>query len=184
MIGVVTLKIMIIGSPGSGKSTYSRAISQRLTYPIFHLDYYWHQSDYSEAARLQLNRQQNKFMQEHDHCIIDGNYSSTMPDRMKQADLIIWLQVSRMTAIKRVIQRSLRQKWWHQSRIDMAENFSEHFDREYWQFLKFVWDYPRRNNQLIKANYQKYAANKALVILKNKSEKEQFLQDLMKLAKS
>lgn len=184
MIGVVTLKIMIIGSPGSGKSTYSRAISQRLTYPIFYLDYYWHQFDYSEAARLQLNRQQNKFMQEHDHCIIDGNYSSTMPDRMKQADLIIWLQVSRMTAIKRVIQRSLRQKWWHQSRIDMAENFSEHFDREYWQFLKFVWDYPRRNNQLIKANYQKYAVNKTLVILKNQSEKEQFLQDLIKLAKS
>ena len=107
-----------------------------------------------------------------------------MPDRMKQADLIIWLQVSRMTAIKRVIQRSLRQKWWHQSRIDMAENFSEHFDREYWQFLKFVWDYPKRNNQLIKANYQKYAANKTLVILKNQSEKEQFLQDLMKMAKS
>lgn len=172
------MRIMIIGSPGSGKSTYSRQLSQALGYPIFYLDQHWHQTDYSDAAKLKLNQQQNKFMETHSDSIVDGNYSSTMPDRMKRADLIIWLKIPRIIAIKRVLQRSLGQKWFKQPRPDMAAAFSEHFDWEYLQFLKFVWDYPRRNNQVIKANYQEFAANKELVILHNQREKVLFLTQL------
>ncbi|WP_125604375.1 P-loop NTPase family protein [Lapidilactobacillus bayanensis] len=172
------MKIMIIGSPGSGKSTYSRAIGQALNYPIFYLDQHWHQTDYSPAAKLNLNAQQNRFLEDHQDCIVDGNYSSTMPDRLQRADLIIWLQIPRIVAVMRVVQRSLGQKWFNKQRPDMAAAFSEHFNVEYWQFLKFVWDYPRRNYQLVQDYYQKYAPTKKLVILHNRREKATFLATL------
>lgn len=172
------MKIMIIGSPGSGKSTYSREISQRLAYPIFYLDQYWHQTDYNVAALKHLDFLQEQYLLSHPDCIIDGNYHTLMPARMKQADLIIWLQVPRVIAIKRVIQRSLRGCFLGEQRPDMAANFSEHFDRDYWHFLKFIWDYPQTNQTLIPAYHQKYAPNTNLVILKNRRDKTLFLKTM------
>lgn len=172
------MRIMIIGSPGSGKSTYTRRMSQRLNYPIFYLDRYWHQTDYSMAAKKHLDFLQAEFMRAHQNCIVDGNYSSLMPTRMKQADLIIWLRVPRVIAIKRVINRSVRGRFFQTERPDMAANFSEHFDWEYVKFMKFIWDYPRHNYHLVERLRQQYAPQTPLVILHGKSEKDAFLAKL------
>ena len=36
------LKVIVIGSPGAGKSTFSRKLRERTNLPLFYLDMIWH----------------------------------------------------------------------------------------------------------------------------------------------
>lgn len=177
------LKLMIIGSPGSGKSTFARRLAEQLDYPIFYLDRYWHQTDYSEAAKQRFIHEQQTFLQSHLDCIIDGNYVGSMAIRMQGSDVILWLQVSRWSAVWRVIKRSIATRCFHETRPDMAPSFREHFDWEYLKFLKFVWDYPRANRQEIPRIHQQVASGKPLLIIRNDTEKEAFLTKLVNQTK-
>ncbi|WP_125766321.1 AAA family ATPase [Lapidilactobacillus wuchangensis] len=172
------MKIALIGSPGSGKSTFAKALAKQTNWPVLSLDYYWHQMDYSDAARAKLLQIQTDFMAQHDNWVIDGNYSQTMAPRMAQADLTIWFQVSRTVAIKRVIGRSLQVRHNGHNRPEMAPNFEEHFDRDYWDFLKFIWHYPQTHNQYVRDLHQKIAPNQPLLLL-HQADKARVLQQLV-----
>ncbi|WP_261805524.1 topology modulation protein [Lapidilactobacillus luobeiensis] len=160
------MRIMLIGSPGSGKSTLARQIQLATGWPLLYLDYYWHQTDYSPAAKKRFIQFQKDFMAAHpQNWIIDGNYSGTMAVRLSQADAIIWLQVPRGIAIKRVVTRSLKRRYFGQERPDMAPEFQERFDQDYWEFLKFVWGFPGRNRQALPALIHENAPKTPLFIV-------------------
>lgn len=44
------MKILLIGIPGAGKSTFSKKLADTTHLPLLHLDKLWHTTDYSEAA--------------------------------------------------------------------------------------------------------------------------------------
>ncbi|WP_252899215.1 AAA family ATPase [Lactococcus fujiensis] len=140
------MKIMVIGSSGAGKSTFSKKLSERTGYPLLHLDKIWHETDYSDSALAYFKKVQKQFIAENENCIVDGNYSGTMETRLPSADLIIWLKISRLKALRRVISRSLKTRFAGKNRSDMATNFVEKFDKEYWEFMKFIWNFPKKMN--------------------------------------
>ncbi|MNP06465.1 topology modulation protein [compost metagenome] len=45
------MKIMTIGSSGSGKSTFSRKLGEELSIPVYHLDAYYWQPGWVETPR-------------------------------------------------------------------------------------------------------------------------------------
>ena len=70
-------KIIVIGCPGSGKSTFSRELSLRTGLPLFHLDMmYWNADRTHVEKPVFLDRLQSAMSGE--AWIIDGNYSRTM----------------------------------------------------------------------------------------------------------
>ncbi|WP_461218245.1 P-loop NTPase family protein [Lapidilactobacillus salsurivasis] len=165
------MKLMLIGSPGSGKSTLARQIQRATGWPLMNLDYYWHQTDYSMVAKKHFDFQQNEFMLTHPHhWIIDGNYRATMGTRMRHADVIVWLQVPRAVAVQRVLARSYQTRVQHEQRADMAPDFSEHLDREYWDFIKFVWGFPQRNRQAIPELAHRYAPQTPLLLVSQRDK--------------
>ena len=83
-------KIIIIGCPGSGKSTFSRALRDRLDIPVYHLDMmYWNADKTTVEKSVFLERLSAVLKKE--EWIIDGNYSSTMRSRMAACDTVIFL---------------------------------------------------------------------------------------------
>ncbi|MCH4057538.1 AAA family ATPase [Lapidilactobacillus gannanensis] len=172
------MKIALIGSPGSGKSTFAKKLTTATAWPVLSLDYYWHQMDYSETASEKLLQIQMDFMAQNKDWVIDGNYSHTMAPRMVQADITIWFQISPLVAVKRVVGRSLQDRHNGHNRPEMAPNFEEHFDREYWEFIKFIWHYPKSHNQYVRELHQKVAPNKPLLLL-HQADKAQVLQQLV-----
>lgn len=166
------MKIIIIGNCGSGKSTLAKQITTQLDYPLLQLDSLWHQTNYSADAKKWFIQKQINFMQQN-NWIIEGNYQSTMNLRLRQADTIIWLKINKFRAIWRIIKRSILFRINNKTRPEMPNQFSEHFDYEYWKFLKFVLSYDEKKVfELIKANRTNQSD---LVIVKKQADKEKIV---------
>ena len=81
-------KIMIIGSPGSGKSTFARKLRDKSGLPLFYLDMIKHKPDRTEILREEFNIKLAEIIKMSEW-IIDGNYQRTLEVRMEKADTII-----------------------------------------------------------------------------------------------
>lgn len=82
-------KIILIGSGGAGKSTFSRKLSNKLNIKVFHLDAlmwkpHWEMTDRTYQIQIQ------KEIIEKDSWIIDGNYNGTMDMRIDASDTIFF----------------------------------------------------------------------------------------------
>ena len=84
------LKIIIIGSPGSGKSTFARKLSSAAGIPLYYLDMLWHKPDGTNISRETFDANLNEIIQK-DTWIIDGNYQRTLETRLKECDTVFLL---------------------------------------------------------------------------------------------
>ncbi len=85
-------KILIIGSPGAGKSVFARALKERLNLPLVHLDMIWHRPDRTELTREEFLPLVKEIMSG-DEWIIDGNYMHTLPMRLAECDTVFLLDI-------------------------------------------------------------------------------------------
>ena len=83
-------KIIIIGCPGSGKSTLSRALHEKTKLPLYHLDMMYWNADKTTVEK-QVFRERLAEVLKQDKWIIDGNYGATMEMRIQQCDTVIFL---------------------------------------------------------------------------------------------
>ena len=83
-------KIMVIGCPGSGKSTLSRELHRRTGIPLYHLDLmHWNADRTAVEKYVVLERLSNVL--EKEAWIIDGNYLRTLELRLQAADTVFLL---------------------------------------------------------------------------------------------
>ena len=83
-------KIIVIGCPGSGKSTFSSALHEKTGIPLYHLDMmYWNGDKTTVEKSVFLERLDAAL--EGDEWIIDGNYASTMEKRLSVCDTVFFL---------------------------------------------------------------------------------------------
>ena len=74
-------RILIIGCPGSGKSTFARRLAEKTGIPLYHLDAIYWRADRTTLTREELIDRLLPIMAG-DNWIIDGNYNGTMPLRV------------------------------------------------------------------------------------------------------
>lgn len=170
-------RILLIGCSGSGKSTLTRELVKILELPVLHLDRIWHATNYDEAGTKILKQAQLDFIKENDNFIIDGNYSGTMDLRVPHANLIIWFRIPRRISMYRIISRSIKCKLRLAKRSDMADEFKEKLNHEYFEFLKFVWNFEKNNTPKLEAALEKKNAACKVVVIKNKRDKEKLLEE-------
>lgn len=83
-------KVIIIGCPGSGKSTFARALQKATGLPLFHLDLLYHKPDKTTYTVQEFDQALERILEE-DQWILDGNYARTLPVRLAQCDTVFWL---------------------------------------------------------------------------------------------
>lgn len=101
-------RICVLGPSNSGKSTLAAAIGRKLDMNVVHLDLLHHvpHSDWQP-------RPAQEFLALHDEAIkeqrwvMEGNYSSCMPQRFQRATGVILLDVSTSTSLFRYVRRTL-----------------------------------------------------------------------------
>ncbi|WP_139891455.1 DNA topology modulation protein [Bacillus sp. D386] len=165
-------KIMLIGSGGSGKSTLARQLGGKLNINVYHLDSLFWKPKWVGIPKEEQIQVQNELVTK-EYLIIDGNYSSTMDIRLNVADTIIFLDIPRTICIYRAFKRMLQYR--NKTRPDMGEGCEERFSFE---FLKWIWEYPKKQKPKILNRLKQLAEDKEIIILKSKGEVERFYEKI------
>lgn len=102
-------RICIIGPSNSGKSTLAAKLSQSHNLPVFHLDQiaHIHGSKWQRRPNIEFLREHQKII-EKPQWIVEGNYSSLLPERLKFADYVLWLDLPLVGCGLRYLKRCLR----------------------------------------------------------------------------
>ena len=80
-------KIIIIGCPGSGKTTFAEKLQRIINLPLYYLDAIWHKPDRTHISREEYDNKLSEIFQT-EEWIIDGNYSRTIEERIQNSDTI------------------------------------------------------------------------------------------------
>lgn len=160
-------KIIVIGCPGSGKSTFSKQLHKITNIPLFHLDMmFWNEDKTTVERSVFLEKLSN--VMEQNEWIIDGNYASTMEGRIVKCDTVIFLDYPLETCLDGIKTRKGK------PRSDMPWVEPENYDEE---FIEFIKNYNFQSRPKVMELLKKHS-NKNIFIFKNRSEADEFLQKL------
>ena len=159
-------KAIIIGCPGSGKSTFSRALHEKTNLPLYHLDMLYWNSDRTTVSK-EIFRERLQSVLVLDRWIIDGNYGSTIEMRLKECDTVFFLDYPLEVCIDGVRLRK------GTVRTDMP--WVETEDDE--EFLQFIRDFEKRSRPKIIELLNEYK-DKNIVIFKSREDADKFLKEL------
>lgn len=161
-------KVIVIGCPGSGKSTFSKKLHNATGIPIHHLDMmYWNEDKTKVPKEIFIN-ELNRIING-DKWIIDGNYGSTMEWRIKQCDTVFFLDYPVEVCIEGIKSRR------GQERSDMP--WIEKTDEIDKEFLRWVQNYNIESRPKVIELLEKYN-DKNTVVFKCREEAKEFIGKL------
>jgi len=164
-------KIIVIGSPGAGKSTFSRRLSAKLGLEVIHLDRLFWNPGWMKTPKEEWRKLLEE-LASRPEWIMDGNYDSTLELRMEAADTVIFLDYPRRVCLWGVIRRRLP---WNQARPDMPEGCPEKWDRDFCEFLRFVWHFPDNSRPNILRQMERCRRGRTMIVLRSRKEAERLL---------
>lgn len=102
-------RVNIIGTSGSGKSTFAKRLAERLSTKYIELDSLFWKKDWGMSNDEEFFTKIEKNL-EPDSWVLDGNYTRVIPIKWKNVDTVIWIDfsfpVTLWQALSRALQRS------------------------------------------------------------------------------
>ena len=144
--------INVIGTTGSGKSTFARKLARQLELrPIEMDDLFWLDDWQEPTDGVFFEKLKNKMDRTTGGWVLDGNYTRTMSLKLVKIDTIVWLDYSFSRNFFHLMKRSLfnlisQRKLWENS--NNRESLKLLFSKQS-IFIWLIQQYPRN-----KAKYQ------------------------------
>lgn len=158
-------KVIIIGCPGAGKSTFARKLKEKTGLPLFYLDMIWHKPDGTNISRDEFDRKIKGIMKK-EQWILDGNYIRTLEMRLKECDTVFLLDYPLELCLEGASSRIGKERPdmpWIESELDL-------------EFRQFIVDFPKDSLPKIYELLKKYEKEKELHIFRKREDAEEYLR--------
>ena len=157
-------KIIVIGCPGSGKTTFAEKLNVKIGLPLFYLDAIWHKPDKTHISREEYDARLAEILSL-DSWIIDGNYSRTIETRIYACDTVFLFDLPVDVCLDGAISRLGKKRYdmpWIDTELDPG------LKRE-------IEEFGGKNLPAIYALIDKYKDGKTVVVFKSREQADAFL---------
>ena len=159
-------RILVLGCPGSGKSTFARALGEKTGLPVVHLDNIWWRADGTHISREEFDRALAELLAG-EKWIMDGDYSRTYEVRIRASDTLIFLDYPEDVCMAGIIARV------GQKRPDMPWTEST-LDPE---LVAMVKNFATDNRPVLLSLFRKYP-EKQVIIFTSRDEADRWLSQI------
>ena len=166
MSNVEMKKIIIIGCPGSGKTTFALRLKEKTDLPLFHLDAIWHKPDRTHISREEYDARLAEILAL-DAWMIDGNYSRTIECRIAACDTVFLFDLPTEVCLEGVASRIGKERCempWIETELDP-------------EFQAQIEKFPTEKLPAIYAMLEKYKDGKSVVIFRSRAQADAFLAE-------
>ena len=157
-------KIIVIGCPGSGKTTFAEKLREKTGLPLFYLDAIWHKPDRTHISREEYDARLSEILAL-DSWIIDGNYSRTIESRMSACDTVFLFDLPVEVCLDGAKSRIGKERYdmpWVETELDP-------------NFKRQIEEFPDKNLPAIYALIDKYKNGRTVVIFKSREQADSCL---------
>lgn len=158
-------KIIIIGCPGSGKTTFAVKLANKLGIKLFHLDAIYHKPDKTHISSEEFDDALSNILSL-DSYIIDGNYNRTIERRISACDTVFLFDLPTNVCIEGALSRVGKPRPdmpWVETELDP-------------DFKEWISSFSENSLPKIYALIESYRVGKNIVIFKSREEADAFLE--------
>lgn len=162
-------KIIIIGSPGAGKSSFSKKLKNITKLPLYHIDMLYHKKDGTHITKEELEEKLKEIFKT-DKWIIDGNYQKTLELRINECDTIFLLDFPTQVCLEGAKSRIGQKRDdlpWVEEKLD--ENFKQ-----------CIINFTNEKLPQIYKLLDKYKMNHSIFIFKSRDEADNYIRNMEK----
>jgi adenylate kinase family enzyme len=156
-------KIIVIGCPGSGKSTFSRSLHNAIGISLYHLDMMYWNADKTTVEKTVFLERLSEVLEKNEW-IIDGNYNSTMEQRLAACDTVFFLDYPTDVCLDGIRERRGK------SRTDIPWVETED-DTE---FIEYVKNFKSQSRPHIIELLERYS-DKNIIVFTSRKQADEFL---------
>ena len=157
-------KVLILGCPGAGKSTFARKLRDKTGLPLYYLDMIWHKPDRTTITKQEFDAKLSEIIKQ-EEWIIDGNYGRTLEMRIQWCEAIFLLDSPVEECLVGAKSRIGKQ------RVDMPWIETE-FDEE---FKQWIMDFPKNELPIVYELLDRYKGEKSIYVFYSRADIEDYL---------
>ncbi len=157
-------KAIIIGCPGSGKTTFALKLHKLTDLPLYHLDAIWHKPDKTHIPREEFDTRISEIFTTPEW-IIDGNYNRTIEMRLKECDTVFLFDLPVEVCLQGATERLGKGRYdlpWIEKELDP-------------EFEGFIKDFSKTSLPRIYELIDKYKTDKQVIIFRSHQEADEYL---------
>lgn len=158
-------RVIVIGCPGAGKSTFARRLRDATRLPLYYLDQIWHRADRTNVSREEFDARLGEIL-EGDEWIVDGNYRRTIEMRLRKCDTVFLLDYPLevcLAGARARIGTEREDMPWVETELDA-------------EFRQWIIDFSRDQLPHIYDLLTKYRKDKTIYIFKSRKDADGFFE--------
>ena len=158
-------KVIVVGCPGSGKTTFSEKLNECTGLPLYYLDAIWHKPDKTHISRADFDVRISEIFNTPEW-IIDGNYNRTIELRLQHCDTVFLFDLPTEVCIQGATERLGKGRYdlpWIDKELDP-------------EFESFIREFAEKSLPKIYELIEKHKKDKNVIFFKSREESDKYIE--------